>query len=168
MAIQAILEIHMNKEVKMIVPIVFLLIASYTDIKDRKIKNYVTYPMFLIGLLLSERFFVSLGLGVLLGIILIFLPGFNAGMGDVKLVIACGTWFNSLETGVYFLLIAVSLVTLFNIIVLLRREGFLNFLKQLKTELFLIFSKIIPENEINKAPLAPFMFISFMSVMWLF
>lgn len=145
----------------MIIPIIFLLIATYTDIKDRKIKNYTTYPMFLIGLYFADNLLVSIGIGALLGLIILFLPGFSVGMGDVKLMIACGAWFNKLETAIYFMLITIGLVTLFNIVGILKKEGFKNLFKQLKTELFLTFSRIIPEEEVNNAPLAPFILISF-------
>lgn len=151
----------------MIIPIIFLLIASYTDIKDRKIKNYTTYPMFLIGLYFADNFLISIGIGALLGIVILLLPGFSVGMGDVKLIIACGAWFNDLETAIYFMLIAISLVTLFNILGIIKKEGFKNLFKQLKAELFLAFLRIIPEEEVNKAPLAPFILVSFAGVMWL-
>lgn len=170
MVIQDILEILIDRSVYMakFIPIVFLFIASYTDIKSRKIKNFTSYPMFILGLILSEKPLVSLGLGILLGVIMVLIPGFSAGMGDVKLMAACGAWLSSLNEAMIFLLLSIGLVTLFNIALLIKKEGFLRFIKQLKMELFLTLSRIVPKEKINSLPLAPFVLVSFVYMMFLY
>lgn len=153
----------------MIIPMSFLVFATYTDIRFRKIKNYTTYPMFLLGVFMSDKPIMSIGIGILLGIALSLIPGFLAGMGDIKLIIATGTWLSSFVEGIYLLLATIALLTLYNIGAIIKKEGFKNLLEQLKLELFfLFFTKKVTDTKINNAPLAPFIMIGFLSVALLF
>lgn len=79
-----------------------LVYSCYTDFKERKIKNYVTFPLMLLGLIFNliadgwEGVFFSVK-GMLLigfaGLILAVLGGM--GMGDVKLFMAIGAFFGA-------------------------------------------------------------------------
>ncbi len=74
------------------IPIPFLVIATYTDITSKKIKNYVTYPLILLGLLFN---YLENGLsGIKFSLIGIFTAMFiiailffiRFGGGDTKLM----------------------------------------------------------------------------------
>lgn len=153
---------------QVLVPIVFLLVATYTDIKERKIRNYITYPMALLGVLLSENPLTSIGLGLLLGIVLPSIPGLTVGAGNIKLIIACGTWLNDLAEAIYFVLLMIGFLTVFNIVMHVKNRGFASLFEQLKTELFLFLAKIFDVGDVGQVSLTPFMLLSFMIVMWLY
>ncbi|WP_270181367.1 A24 family peptidase [Alkalihalobacillus sp. CinArs1] len=77
--------------------VVTLLLSFYTDIRSRKILNIVTFPAMLIGLVYHtvtqglDGFLFS-GAGLLVGLLLLFIPYLLGGMGagDVKLLGAIG------------------------------------------------------------------------------
>lgn len=84
---------------------VFTLVAAVSDLRTRKIPNWMTVPMCVAGLIYQVCFFQWSGLGSgLLG----FLAGFgilfvlwmigSAGGGDVKLMGALGPWLGGLLT----------------------------------------------------------------------
>lgn len=84
---------------------VFTLVAAVSDLRTRKIPNWMTVPMCVAGLIYQGCFFQWSGLGSgLLG----FLAGFgilfvlwmigSAGGGDVKLMGALGPWLGGLLT----------------------------------------------------------------------
>lgn len=90
-------------------------VAMITDLQERKIFNWLTFPSMLLGLILNVVYFGLPGLyGSLLGFVvgvLIFLIGFfmNAmGAGDVKLMAVVGLWLGWPAT-----IAAVIYVTLF-------------------------------------------------------
>lgn len=75
-----------------------LIISVYTDIKYRKIKNFITYPLIISGLMAG---FLHAGTGGFLnalvgmltaGVIFMVIPGFFSGGGDIKLAAGCGAW----------------------------------------------------------------------------
>jgi prepilin peptidase CpaA len=81
-------------------PTLFVLaIATFTDLRYRRIPNWLVLPFLILGIATSGWFqgwhgivqsFYGLGLGALLYGILFYLGGM--GMGDVKLCAAIGAW----------------------------------------------------------------------------
>jgi len=106
-----------------VILIVATLYCVYTDIKERKIKNYITFPLMGIGLIynvciagLSGAWFSLKGilLSAILTLPLSLVGGF--GMGDVKLFMAIGSvkgFVFSLGTIIYSLFTSVLLSLLF-------------------------------------------------------
>ena len=76
--------------ITLILAMTMLTVCAYTDMRDRKVLNIITFPMMAIGLILSS--FVSLELLFLrfLCLLLFFLFGMMRimGMGDLKLLMA--------------------------------------------------------------------------------
>jgi prepilin peptidase CpaA len=81
-------------------PTLFVLaVATYTDLRSRRIPNWLVLPFLIAGVCISgwmsgwhgiEQSLLGLGLGALLFGILAFMGGM--GMGDVKLCAAIGAW----------------------------------------------------------------------------
>jgi prepilin peptidase CpaA len=76
-----------------------LVVATFTDVRSRRIPNWLVLPFFLLGLGVSgwlygwhgvEMSFAGAGLGLLLYGILFWMGGMGAG--DVKLCAAIGAW----------------------------------------------------------------------------
>ena len=72
-------------------------IGSVTDVKSRRIPNFITFPAFLGGLALHlalggwGQLFLSLAAGVICGLVfLLFYVAGGMGAGDVKLIMAVG------------------------------------------------------------------------------
>lgn len=92
-----------------------LFIAVFTDIKKRKIYNWLTFPGMLIGIIMNTLYYSSAdkftGLmfslqGLLLGIIIFFVPFAIGGLGagDLKLLGLIGAflgWIKALWVGLY-------------------------------------------------------------------
>lgn len=174
MEVQDILATHIYKVIE-VVPLLFLLLASWTDIRTRKIKNYTTYPMFVLGLGAAaysggaSGLIYALGAGAALGFAVYFVPGFVVGTGDIKLAAACGSWIVNFYPALFFLLFTIVLVTFCNIAVLLRARGFRSVIEQIRYELIsLFYLKSMPrqtkEGVIKSAPLSPFMAVSYVLV----
>ncbi len=79
--------------------VVVLAIATYTDLRYRRIPNWLVFPFLLAGIGVSVwlggwhglgQSFAGLGLGLVLYGVLAFMGGM--GMGDVKLCAAIGAW----------------------------------------------------------------------------
>jgi prepilin peptidase CpaA len=79
--------------------LIVLAIATFTDLRSRRIPNWLVFPFLLAGIMVSgwlhgwhgiEQSMAGLGLGALLFGILFFMGGM--GMGDVKLCAAVGAW----------------------------------------------------------------------------
>jgi prepilin peptidase CpaA len=76
-----------------------LAVATFTDLRSRRIPNWLVLPFMLAGIIVSGwthgwhgigQSFYGLGLGALLFGIIFWLGGM--GMGDVKLIAAIGAW----------------------------------------------------------------------------
>lgn len=76
--------------------VVLMLVASYTDIRTMKIKNWLTFPMMAVGVALSPLFLATPWAGAV-GVVVAFLiclPLYAVGpvlsAGDVKMLMAAG------------------------------------------------------------------------------
>lgn len=79
--------------------LIVLGVATFTDLRSRRIPNWLVLPFLVLGVVVSAGFYgwhgigqslSGLGLGALVFGILFWLGGM--GMGDVKLCIAIGAW----------------------------------------------------------------------------
>jgi prepilin peptidase CpaA len=79
--------------------LIVLAIATFTDLRSRRIPNWLVFPFMAAGIGVSawlhgwhgvEQSLAGLGLGLLLFGVLAFMGGM--GMGDVKLCAAVGAW----------------------------------------------------------------------------
>lgn len=79
--------------------LIVLAVATFTDLRSRRIPNWLVFPFLLVGLVVSGRVHGSRGIGqslagVALGILIygfLFWAG-GMGAGDVKLCAAIGAW----------------------------------------------------------------------------
>lgn len=78
--------------------ILMLLVAVYTDLRTKKIYNWLTLPCMMLGITLNlavggpKGLLLSLaGGGLILGLYVAFAPSTGIGGGDVKLMMAVGT-----------------------------------------------------------------------------
>ena len=79
--------------------VIVLAIAIFTDLRSRRIPNWLVFPFLLSGILVSAWFFGWHGLGqsmlgIAVGALLFGVVAFmgGMGMGDVKLCAAIGAW----------------------------------------------------------------------------
>jgi prepilin peptidase CpaA len=79
--------------------IIVLAVATFTDLRSRRIPNWLVLPFMLLGIGVSARLhgwhgveqsFAGIGLGAVLFGVLFMMGGM--GMGDVKLCAAIGAW----------------------------------------------------------------------------
>ena len=94
-----------HKLMLLIVVAVFTLLTTWTDVKERKIYNWATLPMWLLGWVYQTGWFgwaglLNGGLGCAVGFGLFFLLWTMkiAGGGDVKLMAALGVWLGFQQT----------------------------------------------------------------------
>ena len=122
----------------------FLLVATYTDLREHKIYNWNTYPGILAGLILnaaqngwdgavqSALGFLVCGFVMLLCFVL-----FNVGGGDVKLIAMMGA-FLGLEQGVEGMLWTFVLGAVMGTAIVIWRLGFLSILRNTLQHLRLV------------------------------
>lgn len=113
----------MNHILNNIILIILLIFAAFFDITQKKIPNFITFPVILWGLLTYSIFdgfegFKFSGLGFLVGLGIFLIPFILGGMGggDVKMMAAIGTlmgWRFVLYTAVYAGLIGGVLVIIY-------------------------------------------------------
>lgn len=89
---------HMHLELPILVG-AFVLAAAVTDLRQRRVPNYLTVPAALLGLAYHTLAPGGHGIlfalaGFVIGFLLLLLPWIlgGGGMGDVKLLAALGTW----------------------------------------------------------------------------
>jgi len=107
-----------------------VLVAAWTDMRDGKVYNWLTYPAVLIGLVLNATVRPpGLGLGqAALGLAVGFVPLFLAyaagglGGGDVKLTAAVGAFLGPWAT-LYALLYTFLAGAFFCLLLIVAREG---------------------------------------------
>ena len=160
-----------------IMTILFLLMASITDLKFNKVKNSHILIAVFIGF-----FFNSLSLGIegsitaFVGLIIpliigypLFLFGFIPA-GDIKLFMAFGAM-NGINVTGYLLIITLLLGGVYSIILLFRSKdfsGFISFYRYIKV--MIITRQLSPyvSKKSIKFPLAPVTFISYLVFIFLF
>lgn len=97
-----------------LIPLMFLGVASWTDIKTHKIKNWNSYTMAIVGIIVAIFYqglssaVIAIVAGILAGILLISIPGISTGGGDIKIVVASGIWVGAIIPSLY--LVAISIV----------------------------------------------------------
>jgi len=122
-----------------LVPIIGGIIAAYTDIKERKIRNKVTYPLILTGVIYQAMFMGVSGLkSSLTGILLCFvlmtiIPGFKFSGGDIKLSMGFGAYIGINALG--YIAIAMFLFLIINIGNIIRLHGTRDLIGRVKIEL---------------------------------
>ena len=95
--------------------LVVLAVATFTDLRSRRIPNWLVFPFLLAGFLVSgalhgwagiRHSLAGMALGALLFGVLCALGGM--GMGDVKLVAAIGAWIGSAQLLIALVLTAMA------------------------------------------------------------
>lgn len=124
-----------------IIPLVMLTVSSYTDIKYRKIKNFITYPMIISGLA-AGFFYAGVGglidafVGMLMaGIIFAVIPGFSSGGGDIKLAAGCGAWLKGFYPIIQFVFFSMLFVFTAVVVKTVLKKGPRFLLARLKDEI---------------------------------
>lgn len=120
-----------------IILIFVLIICLFTDIKTKKILNFVTLPTITFGFLyhfLREGLagFLFSGKGFLVGLGLLFIPYLLGGMGagDVKLMAAIGALMGT--NFVFYSFIYTALIGgVIALVLIIKRNGFKNTIKSL-------------------------------------
>ena len=143
----------------LLLPVLFSIAACYTDLKTRKIKNYITYPLIFLGVFINtflnglKGFAMSIT-GILSIVILISIISITKlGGGDLKLAMGYGTFLTS-KNHIMFIFFFLLFVLIGNIFLLIREKGFKNFISELKLEIKTLgFYK----TSFNKVPGAPFL-----------
>lgn len=121
-------------------PIPIGIFASFLDTKTMKIKNYITYPLIIMGMCLSYYINGFEGLKTsLLGMFFIFIisiniPGFKINVGDQKLAMGYGS-FLGYKYILFFYLIFMLIYTISNVISLVKEKGHRDVIEKLKIEL---------------------------------
>jgi len=125
----------------MIVPYLFLVLACFFDLKERRIPNEITYGMFVCGIAYQalegglEAVLAALGWAfVCLGLLAIASKAFRLGGGDVKLAVASAAWLKEYTPAAlfFFLLLIVG----YTMAVALERYGFKNLGRAALLEIF--------------------------------
>ena len=115
--------------------LIVLAVATFTDLRNRRIPNWLVLPFMLAGIAVSgwlhgwhgiDQSFAGLGLGVLIYGFLFWLGGMGAG--DVKLCAAIGAWIGPNQ-----LFIALVITAMAGGIMVLCWAAFGGFLKDLFT-----------------------------------
>ena len=95
--------------------LVVLSIATFTDLRSRRIPNWLVLPFLLAGVIVScwvqgwsglVQSLEGIGLGALLFGILFWMGGM--GMGDVKLVAAIGAWVGPSQLGLALVITGIT------------------------------------------------------------
>ncbi len=148
-----------------LIPIPFLIISSFTDIKARKIKNYTTLPMIALGLVYwtfkgGINGFIGSCLAMLfLGLLIAIMPGMNCGGGDIKLMAGCGAWTGSIYQAFQFFVVLMAITSLVFLIANFYKNGFKQTLRNMILE---IKSRLKIKTGNVSLPLAPIIMVSFL------
>lgn len=147
----------------LLIPIPLSIIACYSDIKTRKIKNYITYPIISMGIFTNfylkgfEGFKASI-IGVFLILFLVSLvPVFRMGGGDLKLAMGYGAFLQKDKALMYFFLFLL-LTVVGNILFYLFNKGIKAFLCDVKYE---IKSFGLYKAQFDKLAGGPFLFAAY-------
>lgn len=124
----------------LLIPLPFLLWALYTDLRMRKIRNAVTYPLILIGLVVQLQGNGLIGLAGCLaglcvyGLLSARLRTMRIGGGDMKLVVGC-LMFMDIRTSETFILMLFFVSALLGIFQYARRDGLWSLMQLLKADI---------------------------------
>lgn len=148
-------------------PIAFLALATYTDVKEKKIKNNLTYSLILIGLIASTYrfgftgFLTSFG-GIAISLLTVsLLPGFRHGGGDIKLAMGLGSFLGVSRT-MYFLFFWFAMSVLICNIKLIKNQGLKNFKNTLIKEILTLGKS---EEEVESTIGAPIMLVAYLGTL---
>ena len=86
--------------------IIVVAIATYFDLKSRRIPNWLTYPSFVSALFYFDKFFI---IATLVALIAAILFGKYIGAGDIKLALVISFWSHILSWSQYWLYFALLL-----------------------------------------------------------
>lgn len=96
-----------------IIPLGALVIASYYDLKYRKVPNWLTLPVAILALFKVDQFTILI---LLFALFLLFLFRRSIGGGDIKLGVAVALWAHILQISQSWLLIALLIGGIYAII----------------------------------------------------
>lgn len=112
--------------IQIIITSIGLIYSCYTDVKSRLIKNFITFPMMLIGIILNiinlgftqgiKTSLIGMGLVFVICILFSMVGGF--GFGDTKLLMGIGSMFGgwfSIDVLVFSFLIMIFYFLIFKI-----------------------------------------------------
>lgn len=85
---------------------ILLLLATYLDIKTRRIPNWLTYPYILLALIRLDSYLLFVAL---IGLVLALIFRTSIGGGDIKLGVAVALWSHILNLSQYWLLYSLLL-----------------------------------------------------------
>ena len=100
-------------------------LATYFDLKYRRIPNWLTYPTILLALIFFDKVFIPI---IFLGIITALIFGKYIGSGDIKLSIAIALWSHILSWSQYWIYAALILGALFGVVFRQKRLPFAPFI----------------------------------------
>jgi Flp pilus assembly protein protease CpaA len=170
LALQAIL----TEEVKLLnilIPIPFLIVSSFTDIKARKIKNYTTLPMIALGLVYwafkggINGFMGSCLAMLFLGLLIAIMPGMNCGGGDIKLMAGCGAWVGNLLSAFQLFVLVIGISSLVMLVGIIYKNGIKQTVLNMKLEILSMCA--IKTGNIG-IPMAPIIMVSFFIWIYLY
>jgi Type IV leader peptidase family. len=127
-------------------------VSTFTDVRKSKIKNNLTYPLILLGLIVNTyQFGISGASSALTGIIIAYfvvsmLPGFRHGGGDIKLAMGIGAFVGSAYI-LYFLFIWFVLSLFICNLKIIKNKGFRYFKSLILNELLTLADKKTEVNE---------------------
>jgi len=162
---------------RLVITILFLIIASITDLKFNKVKNPHILIFMFIGLIMNSFAFGFEGLtiafiGVMIPLVIGY-PLFLLGIipaGDVKMFMALGA-INGIHNTGRLVMITLLLGGIYSIFLLIKRKdfsGFFSFYHYLKE--MVITRKLFPYDTQKsiRFPLAPVTFISYLAFIFFF
>ncbi len=145
----------------------FLAVATYTDIKERKVRNRLTVPMFIAGVAVACSLNGSTGViqslkGAGFCFLLILVLPLRAGGGDIKLMTACGAWLGW-PLAQNFFGWTVMLTAIAAIVWAVKTLGIKGLLSRLKEEMTAFVFELRPQ-PLGSLPMTPFVALGYLGV----
>ena len=127
---------------------VVLLTAVTTDLRSRRIPNWLVYPSMVVGIVyntwvggINGLFFSLQGLGLAVLLLVFFYIAGGMGAGDVKLMGAVGSFLGPLDLFRAFLYVAL-VGGIYALIIIIRVDGFKGAIKRSGLMIVNLYSKI--------------------------